>query len=65
MDIRDLKVRTNMSDMVKQRVSLTVRKELLAWIDGKVKLLVYASRSHAFESLIAEAMKQEKRKSLP
>jgi metal-responsive CopG/Arc/MetJ family transcriptional regulator len=53
-----------MTDM-KERVSLTVRKELLEWIDGKVKLLVYASRSHAFESLIAEAMKEEKRKSLP
>jgi metal-responsive CopG/Arc/MetJ family transcriptional regulator len=54
-----------MSDMVKQRVSLTVRKELLEWIDNKVSQLTYASRSHAVESLIAEAVKQEKRKSLP
>ena len=64
MRIRDLNVGINMTDM-KERVSLTVRKELLEWIDGKVKLLVYASRSHAFESLIAEAMKEEKRKRLP
>jgi len=50
-----------MANMVKERVSLTIRKELLLWLDGKVEQLVYASRSHAVESLIAEKMKQEKK----
>lgn len=50
-----------MSSMVKERVSLTIRKELLEWIDKKVDELVYASRSHAVESLILEAMKKERK----
>jgi metal-responsive CopG/Arc/MetJ family transcriptional regulator len=49
-------------DLVKERVSLTIRKELLVWVDNKVKDLVYASRSHAFESLVLEAIKREREK---
>jgi metal-responsive CopG/Arc/MetJ family transcriptional regulator len=45
--------------MVKERVSLTIRKELLTWLDSKVQDLTYANRSHAVESLIAKEMKGE------
>jgi metal-responsive CopG/Arc/MetJ family transcriptional regulator len=47
--------------MVKERVSLTIRKEFVEWLDKKVENLTYASRSHAVENLISEAMKKEKK----
>ena len=50
-----------MNSMPKERVSITVRKDFLEWLDRKVKALVYASRSHAIESLILEAMTKEKK----
>ena len=46
-------------EMPKERVSITIRKEFLEWIDKKVKDLTYASRSHAIEALIAEKVKAE------
>jgi len=47
-------------DMPKERISITIRKEFLQWLDSKVEALTYASRSHAIESLIAEKIKQKK-----
>ena len=46
-------------ELPKKRVSITIRKEFLQWIDKKVEALTYASRSHAIESLIAEKIKNE------
>jgi len=45
--------------MARERVSLTLPKECLEWIDDKVKSRTYSNRSHAFEVLILEAMKRE------
>ncbi|MEM5867891.1 MAG: ribbon-helix-helix domain-containing protein [Candidatus Aenigmatarchaeota archaeon] len=47
--------------MVRERVSITLPKELLEWIDKKVEARIYANRSHAIEVLILEAMKREKK----
>jgi metal-responsive CopG/Arc/MetJ family transcriptional regulator len=47
-------------EMVRERVSITLPKELLEWIDKKIQERIYANRSHAIEVLILEAMKKEK-----
>ncbi len=47
--------------MVRERVSITLPKELLEWIDKKIEARIYANRSHAIEVLILEAMKREKK----
>ncbi len=44
--------------MPRERVSLTLPKECLDWIDDKVKSRTYSNRSHAMEVLVLEAMKQ-------
>ncbi len=46
--------------MVRERVSITLPKELLEWIDKKIESRTYANRSHAIEVLILEAIKREK-----
>jgi len=48
-------------EMVRERVSITLPKECIAWLDKKIDSRVYANRSHAIEVLILEAMKQEKK----
>jgi metal-responsive CopG/Arc/MetJ family transcriptional regulator len=48
----------NDEEMPKERISITIRKEFLEWIDKKVDDLTYASRSHAIESLIADKIKE-------
>jgi len=53
----------NDEEMPKERISITIRKEFLEWLDKKVSDLRYASRSHAIESLIDEKIKGEKRSS--
>jgi metal-responsive CopG/Arc/MetJ family transcriptional regulator len=47
-------------EMVRERVSITLPKEVLEWIDKKIESRIYANRSHAIEVLILEAMKKEK-----
>lgn len=43
---------------VRERVSITLPKECVDWIDQKVKDRKYANRSHALEVIILEAMKK-------
>jgi len=45
--------------MAKVRIAITLPKELVEWIDEKVKERIYASRSHCIEVLIREKMKAE------
>jgi len=47
--------------VVRERVSITLPKECISWLDRKIESRVYANRSHALEVLILEAMKQEKK----
>ena len=37
---------------MKQRISITIEKELLSWLDKKVKDKTFANRSHSIEYLI-------------
>ena len=39
---------------MKERITVTVDKELLSWLDSKVNSRVFANRSHGFEFLIFE-----------
>ena len=48
-------------EMVRERVSITLPKDCLGWIDRKIEGRTYANRSHAIEVLIFEAMKNEKK----
>jgi Arc/MetJ-type ribon-helix-helix transcriptional regulator len=41
-------------------ISVTLPKEQVDWLDKKVENRTYASRSHAIEVLILDAMKKEK-----
>lgn len=45
---------------MKERITVTLDKELLGWLDKKIEEKVFASRSHGFEFLIAEKIKKEK-----
>jgi len=50
---------SKVEEMVRKRVSITLPKDCLAWIDRKIEGRTYANRSHAIEVLIFEAMKKE------
>lgn len=45
---------------MKERITITLDDELLTWLDKKIAERVFASRSHGFEFLIAEAMRKER-----
>jgi Arc/MetJ-type ribon-helix-helix transcriptional regulator len=52
---------SKVTEMVRERVSITLPKECINWLDRKVESRTYANRSHALEVLILEAMKNEKK----
>ena len=52
---------SEVTGMVRERVSITLPKECITWIDKKVENRTYANRSHAIEVIVLEAMKQEKK----
>jgi Arc/MetJ-type ribon-helix-helix transcriptional regulator len=47
--------------VIRERLSLTLPKECVQWLDKQVEARKYFSRSHAMEVLILEAMKNEKK----
>lgn len=48
----------NCAHKMKERITVTLDKELLDWIDFKVKERVFANRSHGFEFLIADIQRK-------
>ena len=44
---------------MKERVTITLDKELLNWLDNKIKEKVFANRSHGFEFLIMQKIREE------
>lgn len=46
--------------MPKQKVTITVEKRLLEWIDGEIEKFRFRNRSHAFEYAIAKLIESEK-----
>jgi Arc/MetJ-type ribon-helix-helix transcriptional regulator len=52
----------NMESMPKQKVTITVEKTLIEWIDEQVKKYRFRNTSHAFEYAVAELIRLEKEK---
>jgi metal-responsive CopG/Arc/MetJ family transcriptional regulator len=44
---------------MKERITVTIEKELLNWLDKKTKEKIFANRSHGFEFLLAEKIRGE------
>ena len=44
---------------MKDRITVTIDKELLDWLDKKVKEKMFANRSHGLEFLIKRKMEEE------
>jgi len=44
---------------MKSRITVTIDKELLDWIDSKIKEKLFANRSHGLEFLIKRKMEEE------
>lgn len=47
---------------MKERITVTIDKELLDWIDKKVKDKTFANRSHGLEYLIKRKMMEGDKK---
>ena len=43
---------------MKERITVTIDKELLEWIDERIKDKIFANRSHGLEFLIKKKMKE-------
>ena len=48
--------------MTKERITITIDKELLIWLDKKIQEKIFANRSHGFEYLIKKTENEEKKK---
>ena len=44
---------------MKERITITLDKRLLKWLDNRVDNRIFANRSHGFEYLIAREMEEE------
>jgi len=45
---------------MKERITITIDKELLRWLNEKIEQKIFASRSHALEFLISQKMGRSK-----
>ena len=45
---------------MKERITITIDRELLKWLDSKIQVKIFANRSHALEFLIKKKMNEEK-----
>lgn len=45
--------------MAREKITVTLPRECISWLDKKVEDRTYANRSHALEVLILKAMKSE------
>ena len=43
------------------RITITLDKELLAWLDARIQERVYANRSHGLELLSRKKMQEDER----
>ncbi|MFH1398541.1 MAG: ribbon-helix-helix domain-containing protein [Candidatus Woesearchaeota archaeon] len=41
---------------MKERITITIERELLEWLDNRVEKRIFANRSHGFEFLIARQL---------
>jgi len=49
-----------LESMPKQRVTISISKDVLAWIDRQVQDRTFKDRSHAIEKLIYDKMQEKK-----
>lgn len=42
---------------MKERITITIDKELLVWLDKKIERKIFANRSHGLEFLIEKKIK--------
>ena len=45
---------------MKERITITIDKELLKWMDSEIEDKIFASRSHALEFLVQRKIDEEK-----
>lgn len=50
-----------MESMPKQKVTITIEKRLLEWIDKQVESFRFRNRSHAFEYALAKLIENDKK----
>lgn len=46
---------------MKERITITLDKEVIDWVDDKIKSRFFANRSHGFEFLIQRRIDYEKK----
>lgn len=46
---------------MKERITITINRELLNWLDSKIQERIFASRSHALEFLVKGKIDEEVR----
>ncbi len=47
---------------MKERITITIDKKLLKWLDEKTDKRIFANRSHGFEFLIQKKIEEENEK---
>lgn len=47
---------------MKERITITIDKKLLSWLDEKIDKKIFANRSHGFEYLIQKKIDEENEK---
>ena len=47
---------------MKERITVTIDKELLKWLDKKTRSKIFANRSHGIEFLINKSKEEENEK---
>ena len=63
---KDINLNTNviqvddLTFVPKERITITIDKELLKWLDLNIEERIFANRSHGFEFLIKKSMKEDK-----
>ena len=51
---------SNRNQELKERITITIDKDLLEWLDKQIDEKIFANRSHGIEFLIKRKMKDEK-----
>ncbi|MFH1850686.1 MAG: ribbon-helix-helix domain-containing protein [archaeon] len=46
---------------MKERITITLDRDLLVWLDQKIHDRVFANRSHGFEFLITHRIRKEEK----
>ena len=55
------KIKREEKNDIKDRLTISVDKHLLDWIDGKISERIFANRSHGFEFIIQQKINEAKK----